>query len=158
LTPKFKIRKAKKEDSQGIYNVLKTAFEKYKSYYTAEGYADTILSLKGVIKRLKKMNLYVAVLFDLKIVGTIGWSKISNEEAHIRGMAVHPDFQGTGIAKELLKMAERDIKRTRFSYITLDTTKVLKRAQRFYEKNGYRRTEEKNEFFGMELYQFCKKL
>lgn len=158
MTPKFTIQKATKSDSKAIHYVLKTAFHKYKPYYTKEGYKDTILSPKGIAERLEKMTLYVAVLDNEKIVGTIGWANLNLNEAHIRGMAVLPEYQGTGIASALLRKIEKDIKNMRCSYITLDTTKVLKRAQQFYKNNGYIHTGKVSDFFGMPVFQYAKKI
>lgn len=158
MTSNFSVRKATGEDASAIHETLKAAFEEYRNYYTEEGFKDTILSSQGVIKRLQKMELYVAVIDDEKIVGTIGWARITDEEAHIRGMAVHPDYHGTGIATALLKRTEREIEKAGYSYITLDTTEVLKRAQRFYQKQGYEHTGKVSEFFGMPIFEFIKKL
>jgi len=40
--------------------------------------------------------------------------------------------------------------------LTLDTTEILKRAQNFYEKNGYKRTGKTGDFFGLIIYEFAK--
>ncbi|MBD3353149.1 MAG: GNAT family N-acetyltransferase [Candidatus Lokiarchaeota archaeon] len=158
LISNFSVRKATVEDASAIHEILNAAFEKYRSYYTEEGFADTILSPQGVMERLQKMELYVAVIGNEKIVGTIGWTRITDEEAHIRGMAVHPDYHGTGIATALLKRTEQEIEKAGCNYITLDTTEVLKRAQRFYQKQGYERTGKVSDFFGMPIFEFSKKL
>src|SRR5262249_29977268 len=42
--------------------------------------------------------------------------------------------------------------------VTLDTTGVLRKAMRFYEKNGFRATGEVSSFFGMELFGYRKEL
>jgi GNAT superfamily N-acetyltransferase len=58
----------------------------------------------------------------------------------------------------LLAVAERYLARQGCSRITLDTTQVLQRAIRFYERNGYVATGHVSDFFGMPLYEYAKRL
>ncbi len=73
-------------------------------------------------------------------------------------MAVLPQWQGRGTAKELLEAAESQARAAGCTRVTLDTTAPLQRAVRFYEKNGYRATGVVGDFFGMPLYQYGKEL
>jgi GNAT superfamily N-acetyltransferase len=102
------------------------------------------------------MCLFVAVS-DEEIVGTIG-CMVSESEGHLRGMAVLPDWQGTGVALALLQSAEVELKKNGCGYVTLDTTAPLMRAVRFYAKNGYSASGRVADFFGMPLYEYRKLL
>jgi ribosomal protein S18 acetylase RimI-like enzyme len=42
--------------------------------------------------------------------------------------------------------------------VTLDTTRPLQRAIRFYERHGYRQTGRVSDFYGMELIEYAKEL
>jgi len=42
--------------------------------------------------------------------------------------------------------------------VTLDTTRPLERAIRFYERCGYRATGVVRDFFGMPLFEYAKDL
>jgi len=57
-----------------------------------------------------------------------------------------------------LQTAEADIRSHGCSRVGLDTTDPLARAIHFYEKQGYRRTGNVEDFFGMPLHQFVKEL
>jgi GNAT superfamily N-acetyltransferase len=102
------------------------------------------------------MLLFVAVC-DAKIVGTIG-CVANGSEGHLRGMAVLPDWQGTGVALVLLQSAEAELKKNACGCVTLDTTAPLIRAVRFYAKNGYSVSGRVTDFFGMPLYEYRKLL
>ena len=80
------------------------------------------------------------------------------EEGHIRGMAVVAEWQGCGLAAQLLQAAESELRSQGCHRVTLDTTEPLERAMRFYGKNGYRRSGKVDNFFGMPLIEYVKNL
>jgi N-acetylglutamate synthase-like GNAT family acetyltransferase len=117
------------------------------------------MSEEVTLERLKEMIIFVAVIQNLEIIGTIGWKKINEKEGHIRGMAVHPKFQGKNSpAADLLKTVEMDAHSQGCTFLTLDTTKILKRAQNFYRKHGFKETGKTGDFFGSTIYEFEKKI
>ncbi len=155
----FIIRLATIKDAKAIHEVLLAAFEEYRSYYSPEGFTDTVLSEEKAKVRIKETKVYVAIDQHGKIIGTIGWQKLNKEEGHIRGMGVVPIRQGkSSPAMSLLKRVERDAKLENCKILTLDTTEILKRAQKFYEKNGYKWTGKTGDFFGSIIYEFAKTL
>lgn len=104
------------------------------------------------------MAVFVAKDASGRVVGTIACQSVGGGEGHLRGMAVLPEQRGTGVAQYLLEAAEQELWRAGCKLATLDTTAPLKRAIRFYEKNGYRATGRVQEFFGMPLYEYSKGL
>ncbi|MFX0027241.1 MAG: GNAT family N-acetyltransferase [Candidatus Hermodarchaeota archaeon] len=155
----FTIRLATIKDAKAVHEILLDAFEEYRSFYSPEGFTDTVLSEEKAKDRIKDMKVYVAVDQQSKIIGTIGWQKLNKFEGHIRGMGVIPSRQGKrSPAMSLLKCVERDAQLEKCKILTLDTTEILKRAQKFYEKNGYKRTGKIGDFFGSIIYEFAKTL
>ncbi len=154
--PAFSIREATKSDAAEILECLRASFECYRQDYTPEGFADTVLTPETIQQRFEKMNLLVAVTPRNEIVGTIGCIVIGDGTGHLRGLAVHPDWQGAGIAAELLRAAVGNLQSRKCSRITLNTTEPLKRAMRFYEKNGFERSGKVRDFFGMPLIEYVK--
>jgi GNAT superfamily N-acetyltransferase len=71
---------------------------------------------------------------------------------------VHPDYQGRGVAGELLIAAEEELRAEGCTRVTLDTTTPLVRARRFYEKHGYATSGRVTDFFGMPLVEYEKYL
>jgi len=153
----FTIRPATIKDAKAVHEVLLAAFEEYRFFYSPEGFTDTVLSEEKAKDRIKETKVYVAVDQHGKIIGTIGWQKLNESEGHIRGMGVIPSMQGKGSpATSLLRQVERDAQLENCTILTLDTTEILKRAQNFYEKNGFKRTGKIGEFFGSIIYEFAK--
>jgi ribosomal protein S18 acetylase RimI-like enzyme len=151
------IREAQLEEAEAISVCLNSAFEPFRSQYTAEAFDDTVPSLEAIRERMVQMKVYVAITGEGEIVGTIA-SGTQGEEGHLRGMAVRPTWQGRGIAEQLLDTAEVDLLAAGCRRVSLDTTAPLARAIRFYRRNGFVPTTRITDFFGMPLYEYAKPL
>ncbi len=151
------IREAQIEEAEAISACLNSAFEPFRSQYTAEAFDDTVPSPEAIRERMVHMKVYVAITSEGEIVGTIA-SGMRGEEGHLRGMAIRPPWQGRGIAEQLLGTAENDLLAAGCKRVTLDTTAPLERAMRFYRRNGLVPTGGVTDFFGMPLYEYAKPL
>ena len=154
----FSVRKAREADAEGILACLLAAFQPYELSYTPAAYADTVLTLATLKQRMKSMCVLVAVDGANHVLGTIACVPTEHNEGHLRGMAVLPERHGCGIADQLLQAAEHELRRRGCSRVTLNTTEPLKRAVRFYERNGFQPSGRGNNFFGMPLCKFIKDL
>ena len=152
------IRRATASDVDGILECLRLAFEPYRDRYTPGGFKDTVLTAVAVQQRLVEMSLFVAVTERGQVRGTIGYSVTAGGAGHIRGMAVHPTEQGSGVAQQLLDAVLTGMREDHCRIATLDTTEPLERAMRFYERNGFRRSGVVRDFFGMTLIEYVKQL
>lgn len=156
--PEICIRMAKSEDAPEILACLREAFEEFRNRYTPQAFVDTVLTMESLRKRGEKMSVFVAVNSTGEVVGTIACQVLSSGEGHLRGMAVLPPMRGNGVAVQLLRRAEAELRLRGCIRVTLDTTEPLERAMRFYEKNGYRRSGRVLDFFGMPLIEYQKPL
>lgn len=153
----FRVRRASVDDAQQILACLREAFEPFRGSYTRTAYRNTVLSRTSLALRMATMTVFVAVDEEGSVVGTIGCQVQPGKRGHLRGMAVRPRWQGTGVAKGLLDAAERELRRLRCTRVTLGTTSPLRRAMRFYVRHGFRRTGRVTDFFGMPLYEYAKR-
>jgi GNAT superfamily N-acetyltransferase len=151
------IRQAGQGDRQEILGCLASAFAPYREQYTAEAYADTVLDDSSLKARMQTMQVIVAVL-GAKVIGTVAGAQFETGEGHLRGMAVMPQYQGSGISAQLLAAIEAWLGARGCTRVTLDTTLPLLAAMKFYEKNGYSRSGRKSDFFGMPLIEYVKQL
>jgi GNAT superfamily N-acetyltransferase len=156
--PAFSIRRAERSDGPSILDCLQAAFEAYREQYRPEGFAGTVLTPETLDQRFATMFIFVAAGASGKIVGTVAGKIVSEEEGHIRGMAVRPEWQGRGVAAALLAAIEAELSVRRCSRITLDTTSPLQRAIQFYERHGYHCSGRVTDFFGMPLFEYLKEL
>jgi [ribosomal protein S18]-alanine N-acetyltransferase len=151
------IRQTTLADVDGVLSCLHEAFAPYRDAYTPEGFTDTTLTDETIRRRLREMHVLVAVTAGDDVVGTVA-GVANGDEGHIRGMAVRPQWAGSGVARKLLDAVEAELRACRCTRVTLDTTEPLQRATRFYEKNGYRKTGRVGDFFGMRLLEYAKQL
>lgn len=100
---------------------------------------------------VQRQELYVLKISS-KIVGAIVISNWMDEEyqpvqwltpnennLYIHRLAVHPEFQRKGFARQLMDFAEAFAKAKKATSIRLDTFSQNKRNQRFYEARGYQK-------------------
>jgi GNAT superfamily N-acetyltransferase len=153
----FQIRSAHPQDAAQVLECLHAAFAPYKHLYTPAAFADTVLDSLAIKTRMQQMRVIVAASGD-RIIGTVAGAGCEDGEGHLRGMAVLPDYQNTGVAQELLTAIEHWLKTNGCNRVTLDTTLPLERAMKFYEKNGYRRSGRTADFFGMTLIEYGKNI
>ena len=151
------VRQGLTSDAEAIAGCLSAAFEPFRSKYTPGAFADTVPDAEGIRQRMVRMTIYVAVADEAEIAGTVALA-VDGDEGHLRGMAVQPFWQGHGIAETLLRTAEEHLTAAGCRRITLDTTGPLRRAIRFYEKNGFVPSSRVEDFFGMPLHQYVKEL
>ena len=155
----FTVRKALEADEPAIVACLVEAFAPYRDAYSAEAFLDTVLTGQTLKHRMKHMDVFVAAReTDRSIIGTVACTLVTLEEGHLRGMAVLPFCQGAGVAQQLLERVEAELRARKCIRITLDTTEPLKRAIRFYERNGFRPSGRVTDFFGMPLFEYVKNL
>ena len=69
----------------------------------------------------------------------ISWLTKNIQNIYIHRLAVHPSFQGMGLAKKLMDFAENYAREHHAASIRLDTFSQNKRNIKFYEARGYTR-------------------
>lgn len=114
---------------------------------------DTYPNSKVFKQDLERKELYVSIS-EKKIVGcvvistqmdeeykSVKWLTQTSEHYYIHRLAVHPDYQGKGIARSLMDYAENLGVQNNKASIRLDTFSQNHRNQKFYEARGYSRLE-----------------
>ena len=145
----FELRAATEKDLPGVLTCLAGAFEPFRDRYTPEAFVHTVLNARLGRERLAAMRVWVALESRGKVVGTLAWVRTSTESGHLRGMAVLPEFQGSGVAQLLLDRVLFEMAGMGCHYATLRTTEPLDRAVRFYERNGFQPNGVTADFHGM---------
>ena len=143
-------------DLGGILECLRAAFEPYRLSYTRAAFQDTVPTLDSLRERVAAMIVLVAVSTNGGVAGTVAGGRRDPTEGHLRGMAVDPVWQGSGVADELLVAIEKELRTLGCTRVTLDTTEPLQKAMRFYTKHGYAPSGRVADFFGMPLHEYVK--
>lgn len=72
----------------------------------------------------------------------VGWLTESDKNLYIHRLAIDPNYQKKGYAKQLMDYAEKVAKNNGFISIRLDTFSQNQRNINFYELRGYQRLED----------------
>ncbi len=159
MSPEVRIRRAGPDDVDAVRACLAAAFEPYRAAYTSGAFLDTVPDQDGIRRRVSEMTVLVAEAIEggtARVVGTVAYQVAEPGLGHLRGMAALPEMQGRGVAERLLAAAEAEMAARGVTRVTLDTTRPLERAIRFYERLGYRPTGVVTDFHGMPLHEYAK--
>ena len=144
------IRKATFSDIDSILLITKACAKDMINkgiYQWNENYPNA----EAFLKDIDRNELYV-LTNENKILGCIVISNFMDDEYHaikwltesdkniyIHRLAVHPDFQGQGFARQLMDFAEKLAREQKFTSVRLDTFSQNNRNNKFYESRGYKR-------------------
>jgi ribosomal protein S18 acetylase RimI-like enzyme len=88
---------------------------------------------------------HVFVLTDgAKVIGVLVLIK-QEQSLLLDNVAVHPDYQGRGLGRKLIALAEEEAQRSGFATLTLYTNERRTENLELYKKLGSVETERKNE-------------
>jgi RimJ/RimL family protein N-acetyltransferase len=88
-----------------------------------------------------RSNFWVAIKGN-NVIGTVGIKEINKNTAKLKRMFVNKEFHGSGLGQRLLDKAIKFAKDQKYQKIILNSHPQMKRSHRFYEKNGFKKTEE----------------
>jgi GNAT superfamily N-acetyltransferase len=80
---------------------------------------------------------FIVGCLDKQLLAMGAFKYVSEREAEIRRMQVHPDFQQRGYGQQLLEYLESQAVKLGYRLLTLHTTSLQVAAQRLYLKNDY---------------------
>ncbi|OGM29497.1 hypothetical protein A2630_00695 [Candidatus Woesebacteria bacterium RIFCSPHIGHO2_01_FULL_44_10] len=83
-------------------------------------------------------RFWVALEGDL-VIGTVAIRDMGNDTAKLNRMFVLSDYHGKGVGQALFNHAIAFAKKQGYKEVVLNTHFLMKRAHRFYEKNGFKR-------------------
>lgn len=144
------------DDAQAVHDVMLAAFTPYRSEYTDGCFDATVLDATRVRQRMAEGPVFVA-LDGSDVVGTVG-VMLDDRGAYVRGLAVHPDAQGAGVARRLMEACEAWGRHQGAKAIWLSTTLFLAPSIALYKRLGYQDAPGPDDLFGTALRSFEKPL
>lgn len=142
------IREAKLSEIPKILEVTKACaaqmvstgiFQWNEHYPSFQAFENDILRQElQVFQKAEKIigGIVVSTHMDKEYV-PIDWLTDSDRNIYIHRLFVHPNFQGQGIAQQMMNYAEDYAKNNDFVSVRLDTFSQNRRNQKFYKKRGY---------------------
>ena len=143
------IRKAETQEIDAILNLTRACAQAMIQKNIFQ-WNDTYPSRAAFEDDIKRNELFVFAQGE-KIIGTIVISNLKDDiyeqvewltpgdakSIYIHRLAVHPDFQGKGIAQQLMLYAESFAEKNNYVSVRLDTFSKNLRNNDFYTKRGY---------------------
>jgi len=156
-SPEIEIRLAHPQDAAAIAKVLYESFVEYEALYTPQGFAATTPNADQIKTRMREGPVWIACRDD-RVLGTVA-AMMKGNSLYMRGMAVLPSARGSRVADRLLVQVEQWALEHACPRVFLSTTPFLSAAIHFYERYGFRRTDElPHDLFGTPLFTMEKYL
>jgi len=130
-----------------IHMETQNIFQWNSHYPNAKAFEDDIKRKELFIYKIKGEVIgciSISTLMDT-VYKPVRWLTPSGNNIYIHRLAVHPEYQGKGIARKLMDFAEEKSRVEKRTSVRLDTFSKNHRNQRFYEQRGYEKLE--NIFF-----------
>lgn len=144
------IIKVQKQDLPSILDIISNCIEYMKSegiYQWDEFYPDSDIIENDinqgdcyVLKNNEKCIAYVAINEKQDPeYSKINWFTDGRKVLFIHRLSVHPEFQGKGVAKKVLKFIEDFATKNNYSSIRLDAYSANEKALKLYENFNYKK-------------------
>ena len=157
-------------DGNDIDQLLRLGVEAYGMYAEALT-PDNMEKMKSTLRDPARWAALLAAskgfvgMYNERMVGSVflvssgGSSELFHKDwSHIRLLAVHPDFQGRGIAKVLVKWCIDRAKADGETVIALHTGEMMEAARHIYEKLGFVVHEEIPRRLGVRYWIYTRQL
>lgn len=134
------IREVQEKDNKKIEYIIKLCLDEYNAPHVGTAYADPNLGRFSFIYTGNGNKFWVCVNEDDEVLGGAGIGRIDDSYCELQKMYVLEEVRGSGISYKLLETALNYAKGY-YKYCYLETLDNMTRAMRFYEKNGFERTD-----------------
>lgn len=152
---KYNIVEIKPEYNKEIENVIRTCLIEYGANHEGTAWADPNLGNFSEIYNDEYNKYWVALDEEGKVIAGVGIGKLDGADGvcELQKMYCLKSARGTGVAYKLMDIA-LDYAKKYYDKVYLETLENMTRAQRFYEKYGFKRTYEpvvKTEHFACDV-------
>lgn len=139
---KYSIRLIEPRDNAAVEGVIRACLLEYGHAHEGTAWADPDLGRFSEVYDRPSRHYWVAEDENGQIVGGVGIGEMPGLEGvcELQKMYCLPEARGTGLAGELIALA-LDFAAEHYRQIYLETLDNMYAAQRFYEKQGFRRCE-----------------
>ncbi len=141
---KYAIRELTAQDDAALEAVIRVCLIEYGANHVGTAWADPFLSRLSTVYGDERNRYWVAVSESGRVVGGagIGGSEFADEVCELQKMYCLPECRGIGVSHMLMDKCLAFAK-ARYRCCFLETLHNMVAAQRFYEKYGFVRTDER---------------
>ena len=140
----YRIRPIAEGDNAGIEAIIRDCLTEYGAPHEGTAWADPMLGCLSEVYQREGDRYWVAETPEGVLLGGAGIGAMEGEDGvcELQKLYCVPAARGTGVGAALLHRALA-FAAGRYRRCNLETLENMLRARRFYEKHGFRRTEER---------------
>lgn len=127
----FRFRETMVSDFSELEEVINRAYDVEKFFKTCERIDQQ------EIKANSEKGIFLIAEDDQRLAACI-YYKLNGEKAYFGLLSVHPDYQGRGLARELISRVETIARKGNARYMEIEVVNLRTELPPFYEKLGYK--------------------
>ena len=135
---KLETRRYRSSDQDAVWALHRLALEDTGIYVTHGSWDEDLYQIEATY--IEDRGEFLVGTLDGRIVAMGAIRKTSTDQAEVKRMRVHPDFQRRGFGQAILDALETKARDLGYKTLHLDTSVKQPAAQQFYAKNGYAET------------------
>ena len=137
MDQEIKIRQARHNEAEAIHRVLDAAFRGLQGRgYSSQALEAAILPPDEISQRMANGDHVLVAEDGGQIAGTATGIE-EHESLHVCSVAVHPNWQGRGIGRQLMEVLEDIARQRKCHKLWLQTAWAMTEAIALYKKVGY---------------------
>ena len=136
----IKIREIQEKDNKEIEKIIRSCLIEYGANHEGTAWTDPNLGRFSEIYN-EEGNKYWVAEEDGKVVGGVGIGRMNSNICELQKMYCIREIRGKGVAHKLIEIA-LDYAKNYYKKCYLETLENMIEAQKFYEKNGFKRVYE----------------
>lgn len=147
------IRKGEEKDITEVFQLLQdcgkfmsiNGLEQWNEYYPTIDLVENDVANQSIFCKVTDNHIAGVITLDgnqSPEYADVNWQIVNKKVAVIHRMAVSPNFQRQGIARELMDFAENKAKEEGYECIRLDAYSYNSSALNIYKNRGYRQVGE----------------
>ena len=136
----YRIREIEARDNAQVEQVIRSCLIEFGANHEGTAWADPDLGRFSEIYNTDGNRYWVAVDENDTVVGGTGIGALRDGVCELQKMYCLPQVRGTGLAQRLIEVA-LEYAKDYYDSCYLETLDNMVAAQRFYEKNGFARTD-----------------
>ena len=146
IPAELELRRWSEEEFQGAATIITTAYrghvdsdinDQYRTVAGSMRFLNNIVRFPGCGVFDPEASFVVRNRNNRSVVGLILCSSVKPDVGHVTQICIAPEYRGKGIASSLIATACADLRRRKFSALTLTVTQANANAVELYKKLGF---------------------
>jgi ribosomal protein S18 acetylase RimI-like enzyme len=139
----LEVREARPADLDAVLSILEDAV-RWMVSQRFSGWTPDSFSRRRIAEIIDRGEMYLALLggraagtFALQWTDDETWGRGKDDAGYVHGLAIHRDFAGMALGRELLGWSEERVSRSGKKYLRLDCVAENEALNAYYQRAGF---------------------